>query len=387
MIYSLVLISMVSLFLSGSLYTTDNFRFLQPYLLIGSCSIILIIALVTKIDKIRLDLTAFILFLIFVFLSIISSVIHSSFELLSGVLVLLFIYISLIVLLPNFRFKVEKFIIPSLMIGHIPIILFPLLFMEMKTRSYSGIFYNPNSFGVVVVVLFATILAKFTFILENHFMGLQIKKIKIWGYTLTLSICFFLIIISSSRTSALAAILLLVTCMFFLFKKSYKNSKIQLKYAKKFASLVMLLLFLIVPVLMFTPISDLIFESLIEKFIRKSNDILDGRLYVWYRTISEIQIFGHGRDYFTTLGLGAHNTFISILGQYGLLPLLFFILFLGRILRNSLKILRFRTDENKYLAFISIFLFLILSMAEGMMLKTSMLLMFSTAGFITKADS
>ena len=39
-------------------------------------------------------------------------------------------------------------------------------------------------------------------------------------------------------------------------------------------------------------------------------------------------------------------------------------------------------NEYKYLPFLATILFMTLSIGEGMMLKTSMLLMFSTIGFI-----
>lgn len=375
----IIFLTLVILFLSGALYTTYEWRMLQPYMLIGSTTLIFFLNCLYKNSKFRVDLRLLLLFFVYILVSILSALLNSDFELFIGMLLLIYMYISLVIVLPSLFKNGENgksILALALLSGHFSIII-PDLFKDISFKSYAGIFYNPNSFGTVVATIFAVVLAKGLFYLELYIKGERFKKKKLFLFLLLSTIMFFLIIISSSRTSFITAIILIIISIFFLIKN------IKLKYAKRTILLILFSMVILIIINNFTSFDEILQGSIFNKFQAKRNDLLDGRLSLWITVLKETRIFGYGRSYFAKFGLGAHNTFISILGQYGLFALLFFILFLIKLFISEYKYaVKAKDDAYKYLPLFALISFILLSIGEGMMLKTSMILMFSTIGFI-----
>jgi O-antigen ligase len=76
--------------------------------------------------------------------------------------------------------------------------------------------------------------------------------------------------------------------------------------------------------------NNYVISGMIDKIQSHSNqgNILSGRLYIWQKTLEDSTLLGHGRDYFANnFVLGAHNSLIGILGEYGIIPTIFMIIF------------------------------------------------------------
>ncbi|MFP4698138.1 MAG: O-antigen ligase family protein [Eubacteriales bacterium] len=385
------LMILISLFAAGSLYTTRNFRQYHMILVVGSTTMIYAIALMNRTIFLRLDKKTFGLFLLYTIMSIVSGLIHESNELIGGALLLLYIYISLIVFFPNMvngKYDGKRMIAKALIMSHIPMIILPIILGDFRTISYSGMFYNPNSFGTVVATLAIVPLSKLVFELDRYYSRKKINRKDFINNIFLFFIMVILVLFSSSRTSFLSLVLLIILSLAMLSKKIFRNNKVNIRaFRKAFISMLLMLLLFIV-LYNFTSFGKVLQESVIDKFMMKSDVLLDGRSNVWLLTINDMQPFGHGRDYFGQIGLGAHNTFISILGQYGFIPLFFFLGFFFHVFIQSMQ---YAGQENeyiyKYLPLLAISSFIILSMGEGMMLKTSMFVPFVCIGFLRRQDN
>ena len=130
-------------------------------------------------------------------------------------------------------------------------------------------------------------------------------------------------------------------------------------------------------------------ERILEKFNNKieSGDVLDRRGNIFSSTVTDANIFGHGPDYFSqTYGLGAHNSFISILGQYGYLASALFILFWVYVIYIAFK--HFYSSHSNYsiLPILLVLFFLMTSMTEIMLMKASMLFAFIAIGTVSSMN-
>lgn len=384
----LTFISLIVLFLSGSFYTTDTLRHLQPFMLVGSMALLLAIFSMHMFPTMKVDLKLFSVYMMFFVISIVSAATNASPYLVIGAFAMIYIYVGASIILPAiFYSNVQngnKIIAQSIVIGHIPIFIYPMLIEGITLTSYKGIFYNPNSFGGVAATLFAAALPKTAFIIEDYVInGNELDKKAFVLQLLFLIALFVLIVISSSRTSFVTSIALVVVVFFFLLVKAVIKANISLRPMKKVLVIVCVFILLAVVACYTTELGALIENSIAKKFVAKSADPLDGRLYVWTKTIRETKILGHGREYFGEIGLAAHNTFISLLGQYGFLAALLFIVFL---ILHTIKCIRYAyknmDDTYKYLPLLAVVNFILLSLAEGVLFLPCMLLLFCTIGTI-----
>lgn len=387
---SLFFINLILLFLSGTIYTIEVWRVLQPFMLVGSVISILLYSFILKIDSFKFDSKQMLLYILFVFFSLTSSFINFDIELIGGSILLLFIYISLIIALPEIvrkrRIDYTKLIIKSIWIGQMPIIVLSLLLWKIELRSYSGMFYNPNSFGNFISTIFIIPYSGVVYYLEMLMERKRINKINFITNILLSLFMLVLTTISSSRTSFVSILLIVLLSIILLFRNLINNGKIRIKYSIKLFQLLSIIMIVGVLMAFFSPMGNILYDGIISKFERKASNIFAGRLYIWTTTIKEMKLLGHGRDYFSKFGLAGHNTFISILGQYGFLPIIFLFLFLINSFKKAKIYLRnMVNDKYKYLPIFSISIFIALSMGEGMMLKTSMLLMFACIG-LTEID-
>lgn len=229
--------------------------------------------------------------------------------------------------------------------------------------SYKGITYNSNAFGGISAGVFC-----FCF---SYFISETVRQ---YEKSLSLVICGISLlntIISSSRTS-------FVTCAIvgmigvFLCRKDI----IRFIRKKKIVLLIGTIFILMVIVASkYFNIGEIFYDAIVAKFIRKKDNPFDGRAEVWIRVWNEKSLWGHGRDYFDNIGLGAHNTFISILGQYGILAETVYIGFILSSLKASIKFLK-SDCEYKVIPILSIIAFIVMSMAEGMLMKINMVMFY-----------
>lgn len=127
------------------------------------------------------------------------------------------------------------------------------------------------------------------------------------------------------------------------------------------------------------PLTNAFYSVIISKFIQKENDVLDLRGIVWEQTIKSAGLFGRGRDFFETETVAAAlNTFISMLGMYGWIPLIIFVIYLAFYFTKSFSRAFMNIDDKYlYLPILMLLTFVFLSVAESMMMKSSMLAVFA----------
>lgn len=225
-----------------------------------------------------------------------------------------------------------------------------LLTNGLKLTNQMGVFYNLNSFGGVYSCFFTYFLAK----INNREAMLQ-KSV----YCL---ISIFLVITSSSRGAFVsAAFVATIWLLLYLRNSSWTN------YAKILAVVIILIL-----IYFYTPIHTIFTNSIMSKFLRKSGNETSGRVEIWVRVLREISWKGHGRYYFDQFRWGAHNTYISILGQYGIIGIVAYIgLFLNLLFTSIKSFVKF--DKIQPVLYCASFF--TMSMFEGMLMKISMFLM------------
>lgn len=200
---------------------------------------------------------------------------------------------------------------------------------------------------------------------------------------------FFLVMLSGSRTSFLTTVLCMFAGCFYLTVHLIKAKKIKRLLIR--GSVAGLILSLVVIILFkFTPIYDVLYANIFMKFELRSSqgDMLSDRGNIWRQALSDAGLFGQGNDYFVHLGIGAHNSFVSITGQYGFVALFMFVLFL---LNCFIQAIRYSTsdvnDKYKYLPLMTLIGFITMSMGEEMIFKLSMVSMFISLGSTLKVNN
>lgn len=195
----------------------------------------------------------------------------------------------------------------ALFIGHFPYIVVSLWLHPLTTSLYRGVFANSNQMGFTSAVMAAGI-----FILL--ITALSAKK-SVWYVSLIILLLigiFIMILVANSRTSMLA--------FFAMFSIFVWNSVLNLKGLFK----ITVITTAIVSTILFLAgeQTQLLWKNIELGFIAKirGNETLSGREDIWGKTLDDINLLGHGSDYFElNFGLGGHNTIIDILGKNGII--------------------------------------------------------------------
>ncbi|ADI00524.1 O-antigen ligase family protein [Salisediminibacterium selenitireducens] len=372
------------LYFSGLAYTITEFRPFQTPILIGALIGICVMVLILKRNLI-FSKPVTVLFYLYILSCVIASWINADFQILLASGIQLSIFVTLTNVLPSMVNNVQglfRVIVVSLLFSHLPVFIIPILLNGIDRVPYQGMLYNPNSLGTAVISLVALSLS---LILSE----LQMKRFK--SKIMISSLLLFvtsstLVILSNSRTAFLTLAALIV--LFILLKYLSKESFISLFVWRK--SMIKQNLFttiIITSSIVLIYNTAFLYNNVISKFERNLNagDVTARRGDIWLQTIAEAQLFGHGRDYFSgSVGTAAHNTFISILGQFGIVPVLIFILFLLYVSYKAIKFSNCSNCNYRYVPIFFIMTFVMLSMGESMMLKSSMFLLFSVIGMSIK---
>lgn len=226
--------------------------------------------------------------------------------------------------------------------------------------SYSGIFANPNNFGVVVSassVLFISLS------LKNAIVRRYKKAV---FFTILSMFSVYLVAISASRTSFLALlitisiVLLAIFNNFILQEEFYKSNILNsLKY--------LLFGIILIVIVLNSPLYNAIQENIILKLINKSDDLTSGRTEIWLSVIQNSNLLGAQSGYIKELiGFSAHNSFLYQIGQFGWIAGLFYILFwITGITKVYIYFVKnYKKDPFSYYLLMSITLFMAMSMTE-----------------------
>lgn len=204
------------------------------------------------------------------------------------------------------------------------------------------------------------------------------SKLAFFTWSLITIFCIFLVLVSQSRTSFAAMLVLL---LFFLTVVLIKLGFIKsLKATVPLATVFALITFM-------TPAISEAFEDLLNKHTRRSagaTGITANRADYWIETLNNSSLFGGGSIFFRdVVERSAHNTFFSILGIFGWIPLLIFLTWLFHLTLKSFKLVIRHKSAYDLFPFFMIMSFITLSMGEGMLMKLSMIAMFASIGVFT----
>lgn len=233
---------------------------------------------------------------------------------------------------------------------------------NITINRFQGIFYNSNATGGAGATLCAVALPYFLFTYLNRKKGDSIKLI-LSAFVIAFSV--FISLISTSRTSILT-IAGMFMLMFVLMLKEIKNKKRLLR---------VVLIIVVATIGLFIVLKSEFVQSIlnviIEKFVLRKGNEFAGRQNRWDVVFERLSFFGNGEE----TAIGTHNTFLGFLDQYGYIAIASWISYITFALFNSFKIAFSKSiNQMKYLPLFSFFCFFLLSMFEGMMLKTIMLI-------------
>lgn len=343
--------------------------------------LLLISIILYKSKKIKYNKILLTLVLFFTFFSVVSALFNGDLGMVLQSFLFLLLFISTSIMVDSyFNEKTIKRVGISFFLSVIPLIALPFIVNGVDSFPYSGIFDNPNSFGIVAVTAFSILMGVMMSKLEKYlFAKNKPSKLSIFTLFILGSITFIFIVFSASRSSFIAGILVLIVGISMIFIFSVKHRKF-FSMVLKSLLLTPLIAGLYFAITKFIPINYYVDAIILNKFDRKSGNLLDGRTGVWSRTMNDAGFFGRGEGYFEELGLGAHNTFIYIMGVYGLIPLSIFVLFFAVSLYYCVKFVLSSSHAFKYMPLCLLITFLALSMTENQMFKITMVVAFIFIG-------
>jgi hypothetical protein len=256
--------------------------------------------------------------------------------------------------------------------------LIPLAFYSTGINKYKVVFISSS---IVSVIPFLFILGKgnsmgilICFAGVNLLNLLNIKNIDKKYIYLSIFIISIIIFATGSRTSLLSffAISIYYISSFLTYKRISQINILKGSLALLFLLCVMYFSY------------DSIYNLVFEKYNNSNADMLSGRGEIWEGTFTTgVNLFGNGEEYFLHQYYSgdAHNTFVQVLGAYGTLSLILFLLIYFYIIVKT-----FRYKRNvEYAGFFGIYL--ILGLAENLYFINSRLihpnlLFFMYVGFL-----
>lgn len=384
----LIYIFLTLIFLLSSLNLTDELKVTSVRLIYLLTLTMLLMPIFTKKRKLKLDVITFLIMYMFLLVCSISAYVNNDINSIWSSASIFLLYTVSFIIVPMFKININKAVLYSILYSHIPILLFPFVINGIDTTPYRGIFYNPNSLGTIAATIFATLISLILGLIEKKIVNNEIKyyNIKLIILIISILMTLYLVIISTSRTSFIASVLCTIIGLLYVIISLVRKDKLKQLFIKGsvITSASAIATFLVIK---FTNIYAILHHNIINKFnIRSSQSgILSGRNVVWENTISNSGIFGKGNYFFRDLGIGAHNTFISILGQYGWISLIIYTLFLLICLYHT-SIYSFKSIDYKYkyMPIMLFMAFIIMSMGEEMLFKLSMIAMFFSIGSTIK---
>ena len=223
-----------------------------------------------------------------------------------------------------------------LFFGSISIIIHALVFPDNYGR-YSGLYINPNSAGFITIMTYSL-----TFGLRNEKLKFLLQLVVTAAGLMTFSRTFIIIWVLINIIAA---------------KLSIKNVRIL-----AFGALIFFMLLSFGEILNLNIIRLKQFTSVVNQesgALKEANN--DSRTETWkifYEHIIDKPIFGNGYGAFQGGGLeslGPHNSFLFIIGEAGILPLLIFCWFYSLLIIRGLRF--FKKAPHIMMQSISMFLF------------------------------
>lgn len=251
----------------------------------------------------------------------------------------------------------------SLILGHLPYAILSVVQFPPTSFPYAGILANSNQFGVTMMTVNCSLSILLNKILINP--PQHSKMLKIIGLSVAIVLSLGLILISNSRTSLLGSLIGLGLALYPIFPT--------LQNPRNIARFLLFSLGLVATLLLYFGNNLIaILQGVEGGYADKlaSEDALNGRSYIWGKTIEDARLFGYGsNDYFLQqFDLGGHNSLIDILGQNGLIAAYLMIIFAVLSLYYAFRYFQEQAAVNPYAIapLIIGIMFWTVSMAESM---------------------
>lgn len=246
---------------------------------------------------------------------------------------------------------------------------------------YEGLFTNPNGFGGAAATFCAIVCMTYLYYLYESGISLIGNIV----FVLLLGSSAFFSLISNSRASFTVVMIEITVFLLIIMKTIFKGSR---SVFKKNMSIALFVFFIaMVIVICFTDAYQLIQDNIIHKFnsYAESGDIWNGRQEKWTAIFERLKFFGNG-EY---ADMGAHNTYLSMLDQYGVIPFVSLCMFALGGLIESIKRVFFSNDTTSkdFIPLFSFLLFATRGFSEGIMLSTATLLMILSVNILESSES
>lgn len=362
---------------------TDGWDSIGIMIVYASLILIILSIVLYKQFEIKYNKSIFILMYLFVFFSFLAALFNGDAKLFVKAIMFFVLFLSTNIIIPSLlKGETVKILAKLILITHIPLLLIPIIIDRgINHVPYTGLFDNTNLLGSVIATVLAVFSAFFFRDVEDMLFKVKVPKKSTLFYMFCIFSLLLLITYTTSRTSFITSLLVLLAGFTLIFIKAVKYKKIGNLIVKGLFAIPGLFIASFVLNLFF-PLKESIIDNVVSKFDRKSNDILDGRGDIWKGALQEIGFFGGGNDVFSgQIALGSHNTFLSVLGMFGWVPLVILIIFFIIAAFNVIKHTLTSGSKYKYFPFLMLVNFLSMSMTEDMLYKISMLSALSLSGF------
>lgn len=185
------------------------------------------------------------------------------------------------------------------------------------------IFIKPNnSMGIMIAFIGV--------IFINHIWDYLIEKNNIFLYTIVIEIFLFLIYLTKSRTSLIAFGMVTLVNYVCFFWKNRKNKKM----------IFSIILLITIMIILVPQISNILNQFIFNKYVNSEKDMTSGRSKIWDTIVTKgLSIWGNEEDkYIELIGIGdAHNIFFQMLGHYGIINTILFIIINFYIIYRCIK--------------------------------------------------
>lgn len=352
---------LILMLLSGTFYGIGELSGLQPILLAVSLVVICVSSgkLYFQTNSNNIVSRIFIVFIISIAVSFID---HPEKSMIITVLGLVLLAYALFVEIPGLKKTLEFSYKDDMYILMITLLIIQLysVFRGFSFYRFAGIFSNSNFAGGEAATLCALACA---FFLQYHFDEKENRRIVVPIIAVIISTVICLA--TNSRTSVAAiAFMLLITGLLSL----RVGGNIHL--LKRISALIILVAVSIFVLSRIPFVKASINENITKITLRRGNE-LAGRQVRWDTVFNRLKFFGNGE----ASAFGTHNTFLSMLDQYGYIPFVLLILFILIGLFFSIKLALSKENyDMKYLPLFCFICFGITCMFEQMLLKNIMLL-------------
>ena len=268
-----------------------------------------------------------------------------------GLLYLIFISFFYFIFVPQL-FKNYDRVALIFMLSNFVYILWSFLTVSIVTNDYAykGVFYNPNYLGLFALSTYIVSL----YLLMNSLVNRDVKPAIIYVIITLLSI--LMILLSLSRTSFLGMIIYFLILIWYIFKD------------KKSSLLVNFTIILAVTALLFN-YRDYFFHF-IEKtrLMMQISDVSSGRFEIWMYIFRNARLFGGIIDELIIgIGKNSHNSILSILAGYGIIPMILYLVFCIICLAVTIKFFNNSKSITTLYPLTVFIIFMITGVTEGIL--------------------